>query len=89
MQGGTFTVSNLGSFGIDAFTPIINHPQAAVLGIGRIRREPVVVDNQVVPRNLVTLSLTFDHRIVDGAPAARCLQTLCEFVRNPGPRLIG
>jgi pyruvate dehydrogenase E2 component (dihydrolipoamide acetyltransferase) len=89
MQGGTFTVTNLGAFGIDAFTPVINYPEAAILGIGRIRREPVVVDNQVAIRDVVTLSLTFDHRIVDGAPAARFLQLVCECIKNPGPWLMG
>ncbi len=79
MSGGVFTITNLGMFGIDAFTPVINWPECAVLGVGRIRRVPVFVDDQVTPRDHVTLSLTFDHRIVDGAPAARFLQTL---VRN-------
>ncbi len=76
MRGGTFTVTNLGMFGIDAFTPIIALPQCAVLGIGRIVREPAVVDEQIVPRDMVTLSLTFDHRVVDGAPAARFLDAV-------------
>lgn len=88
MQGGTFTISNLGAFGIDAFTPVINFPEAAILGVGRIRREPVVRDNQVVVRDTVVLSLTFDHRIVDGAPAARFLQLVCQLVENPGPWLM-
>jgi pyruvate dehydrogenase E2 component (dihydrolipoamide acetyltransferase) len=82
-QGGTFTVTSLGSFGIDAFTPIINYPECAILGVGRIRRCPVVVDDQIVIRDQVTLSLTFDHRITDGAPAARFLRTLSEAVENP------
>jgi pyruvate dehydrogenase E2 component (dihydrolipoamide acetyltransferase) len=84
LEGGTFTVSNLGMFGIDAFTPIINPPQAAVLGIGAIRREPVYQpDGSLAPRELTTLSLTFDHRVVDGAPAARFLQTLVTAIENP------
>ena len=70
LQGGCFTVTNLGSFGIDSFTPIINAPQCAILGIGRIARRPAVIGDAIVPRDHVTLSLTFDHRIVDGAPAA-------------------
>jgi pyruvate dehydrogenase E2 component (dihydrolipoamide acetyltransferase) len=82
MQGGTFTVTSLGAFGIDAFTPIINYPECAILGIGRIRRCPVVVDDQIVIRDQVTLSLTFDHRITDGAPAARFLQTLSAAIEN-------
>lgn len=82
---GCFTVTNLGSFGIDAFTPIINWPQCAILGVGRITRQPVMDGERVVGRDLVTLSLTFDHRIVDGGPAARFLQTLAKCIENPGP----
>src|SRR4029079_16952505 len=63
MQGGTFTVTSLGAFGVDAFTPIINYPECAALGVGRIQRCPVVVDEQVAIRDRMTLSLTFDHRI--------------------------
>jgi pyruvate dehydrogenase E2 component (dihydrolipoamide acetyltransferase) len=84
MQGGCFTVSNLGVYGIDAFTPIINYPECAVLGVGRIVRRPAVIGDAIVPRDQVTLSLTFDHRIVDGAPAARFLQTLSQLIENPG-----
>jgi pyruvate dehydrogenase E2 component (dihydrolipoamide acetyltransferase) len=73
MQGGTFTVTNLGMHGIDAFTPIINLPECAVLGVGRVVAEPAVHEGRIVPRDMVTLSLTFDHRVVDGAPAARFL----------------
>jgi pyruvate dehydrogenase E2 component (dihydrolipoamide acetyltransferase) len=73
MTGGTFTISNLGMYGIDAFTPIINLPECAVLGVGRLVTEPAFHDGQIVPRDRVTLSLTFDHRVVDGAPAARFL----------------
>ncbi len=88
MQGGTFTVSNLGSLGVDAFTPLLHLPQCATLGIGRIVRRPVVIGEQIVAREQMTLSLTFDHRIVDGAPAARFLQTLSQAVENPGPWLM-
>jgi pyruvate dehydrogenase E2 component (dihydrolipoamide acetyltransferase) len=88
MQGGVFTITNLGSFGIDAFTPIINLPETAVLGLGRIRREPVVVDDQIVARDQLTLSLTFDHRIVDGAPAAKFLQTLSQAIECPSAWLL-
>jgi pyruvate dehydrogenase E2 component (dihydrolipoamide acetyltransferase) len=82
MQGGTFTVTSLGSIGIDAFTPIINPPECAALGVGRIRRCPVVLDDQIVIRDQMTLSLTFDHRITDGAPGARFLQTLNNLIEN-------
>ncbi len=88
MQDGTFTVSSLGGFGVDAFTPILNPPQVAILGVGRIQRRPAVRDDQVVVRDEITLSLTFDHASVDGAPAARFLQTLRERVENPSPWLI-
>jgi pyruvate dehydrogenase E2 component (dihydrolipoamide acetyltransferase) len=88
MHGGTFTVSNLGPFGVEAFTPIINHPECAILGLGRIRRMPAVVDDRVVARDQVTLSLTFDHRIVDGAPAARFLDSLRRLLENPSPWLM-
>jgi pyruvate dehydrogenase E2 component (dihydrolipoamide acetyltransferase) len=88
MQGGTFTVTNLGIHGIDAFTPILNLPQCAILGVGRIRREPAVHNEQIVPRDVLTLSLTFDHRVVDGAPASRFLNTLRQSIEQPGPLLI-
>jgi len=76
LSGGTFTITNLGAMGVDAFTPIINLPECAVLGVGRIVREPVVVGDAVVVQDRVWLSLTFDHRLVDGAPAARFLEAL-------------
>jgi pyruvate dehydrogenase E2 component (dihydrolipoamide acetyltransferase) len=88
MRDATFTITNLGSFGIDAFTPIIHLPQCAILGVGCIAREPAVVGERVVPRHRMTLSLTFDHRIVDGAPAARFLATLRQCLENPSPWLI-
>ncbi len=74
LQGGTFTLTNLGQVEVDAFTPILNPPQAAILGIGRIARKPAVYQDQVAIRSLMTLSLTFDHRIVDGAPAGAFLR---------------
>jgi pyruvate dehydrogenase E2 component (dihydrolipoamide acetyltransferase) len=88
LRGGTFTVTNLGAFGIDAFTPIINYPQCAILGVGCIGPRPAVAGGRVVARDQVTLSLTFDHRIADGAPAARFLQTLRAMIENPGPWLV-
>ncbi|MEO8496578.1 MAG: dihydrolipoamide acetyltransferase family protein [Planctomycetota bacterium] len=83
LQGGTFTMTNLGMFDIDFFTPIINLPQAAILGVGRIVREPVVVGDAVVPGYRLGLSLTFDHRILDGGPAARWLQRLATMIQQP------
>lgn len=88
MQGGTFTVTNLGAFDIDAFTPIIHPGQSAVLGVGRIARRPAVREDTVVIRNEITLSLTFDHRVVDGAPAARFLQALARRIAHPAPWLL-
>jgi pyruvate dehydrogenase E2 component (dihydrolipoamide acetyltransferase) len=88
MQGGTFTITNLGALGIEAFTPIINLPECAILGLGRIAREPALVGDRVEARERLTLSLTFDHRIVDGAPAARFLQDLGRRIENPGPWLL-
>ena len=84
VEGGTFTISNLGSFGADAFTPIVNPPQCAILGVGRIVDKPVAVAGLVEVRPVLWLSLTFDHRIVDGAPAARFLQQLGDRLATPG-----
>ena len=90
MEEGTFTVTNLGMFGIEAFTPILNLPQAGILGIGRIVEEPIVCAGQLVAGKTLSLSLTFDHRVVDGAPAARWLQSLCqkcvELPKKGGPK---
>jgi pyruvate dehydrogenase E2 component (dihydrolipoamide acetyltransferase) len=77
MRGGVFTISNLGIYGIEVFTPIINYPETSILGLGAMRREPVALeDDTIVVRSLMTLSLTFDHRVIDGAPAARFLAEL-------------
>jgi pyruvate dehydrogenase E2 component (dihydrolipoamide acetyltransferase) len=83
LSGGTFTLTNLGMFGIDAFTPLINLPECAVLGVGRIKRQPVMVGEEVLGRDMVWLSLTFDHRLVDGGPAARFLQRVVQLVERP------
>jgi pyruvate dehydrogenase E2 component (dihydrolipoamide acetyltransferase) len=83
LSGGTFTITNLGAFGIDVFDPIIVTGQAAILGVGRIADKPVVVDREIVVRSLMNLCLSFDHRILDGAPAARFLQRLKELLENP------
>jgi pyruvate dehydrogenase E2 component (dihydrolipoamide acetyltransferase) len=82
LSGGTFTLTNLGMFGIDAFTPLINLPECAVLGVGRIKRQPVMVGDEVVGRKMVWLSLTFDHRLVNGGPAARFLQRVVQLVER-------
>ncbi len=83
VQGGTFTITNLGMYPVDAFGAIINPPQAAILSVGRIRPEPVAVDGQVVVRDVVGLGLTFDHRVADGAAAARFLDLLIRRLENP------
>ncbi|MFL7808617.1 MAG: dihydrolipoamide acetyltransferase family protein [Anaerolineae bacterium] len=83
LSGGTFTITNLGMFDVDLFTPIINLPEAAILGVGRIQAKPVVREDQVVVAQMMTLSLAFDHRLVDGAPAARFLQRIKQLVENP------
>ncbi len=83
LQGGTFTLTNLGNFGVDAFTPIINPPECAILGIGRIVKKPAVHNDEIVVRSMLTLSLTFDHRVVDGAPAAQFLQTVASYIQAP------
>ena len=85
LRGGTFSVSNLGSVGVEFFTPIINYPESAILGIGRIMEKPVAKSGKVEIRKMLPLSLTYDHRIVDGAQAARFMMDLivrlqlCEF----------
>jgi pyruvate dehydrogenase E2 component (dihydrolipoamide acetyltransferase) len=82
-EGGTFTVTSLGSFGVDAFTPIINLPQVASLGVGALRTVPRFDEvGAVVPRRLMTLSLTFDHAFVDGAPAAEFLARVVELLEG-------
>lgn len=83
VTGAVFTITNLGMYGIDAFTPIINPPEVAILGVGRIVEEPAVVGGQVIIRARLTLSLTIDHRVVDGAPGAAFLQTLTRLLEHP------
>jgi len=83
LSGGTFTITNLGMYEVDGFTPIINYPEAAILGVGRIKAMPAVVDGEIAVRQMVWLSLTFDHRLVDGAPAARFLQYIKRLIEEP------
>ena len=83
MQGSTFTVSNLGMFGIGSFNSIINQPNSAILSVGAIVQKPVVKDGQIVVGNTMNLTLTSDHRTVDGAVGAQFLQTLKTFIENP------
>ncbi len=83
LTGGTFTVSNLGGYGVDLFAPVINPPQCAILGFGRTSERPVIVEKQVRAASVTTLSLVFDHRIVDGVPAAQYLQRIKELLEDP------
>lgn len=83
MQGGTFTVSNLGGLGGHAFTPIINAPEVAILGVSRSTFEPVWQNGQFVPRLMLPLSLSYDHRVIDGADAARFTRYVCETLEQP------
>jgi pyruvate dehydrogenase E2 component (dihydrolipoamide acetyltransferase) len=83
VTGGTFTITNLGAYGIDAFTPIINPPQVGILGVGRVVEKPVVYHGEISKRSMLFLSLTFDHRVIDGAPAAEFLHTLKGHLEDP------
>ncbi len=81
--GSTFTVTDLGVYGVDFFVPIINPPEAAILGVGRINEKPVVLHGKVVPRHMMMLCLSFDHRVVDGAPAAAFLHSVSKSLQKP------
>ncbi|TFC13240.1 2-oxo acid dehydrogenase subunit E2 [Cryobacterium algoritolerans] len=83
MSGGTFTISNLGMFGVEQFTAIINPPEGAILGVGGMAREAVVVGDAILPRHRMRYTLSADHRIIDGALAAQFLQTLTRLIENP------
>jgi pyruvate dehydrogenase E2 component (dihydrolipoamide acetyltransferase) len=82
-SGGTFTISNLGMYGVESFTPIINQPESAILGVNAIVKTAVECDGQIVMRPLMNLSLTADHRLVDGAEAARFISRIRDLVENP------
>ena len=83
VTGATFTITNLGSYGIDAFTPIINSPQVGILGVGRVVEKPVVYQGEITKRAMMFLSLTFDHRVIDGAPAAEFLGAVKGYLEDP------
>ncbi len=83
LQGGTFTVTNAGMYGTDFVTPLINAPQSAALGIGRLVPKPVVLNNQIAIRTIMGLSLTYDHRVLTGTTAAQFFQTLENIIENP------
>ncbi|MEE2659722.1 MAG: dihydrolipoyllysine-residue acetyltransferase [Candidatus Latescibacterota bacterium] len=83
MQGGCFTISNLGGIGGTSFTPIVNSPEVAILGVARSRTEAVHIDDEFQPRLIMPLSLSYDHRLIDGADGARFLRFICEGLENP------
>lgn len=83
LQNGTFTLTNLGSYKIEAFTPIINPPEVAILGIGKIIDKPIVENNEIKIAPTMVLSLSFDHRAIDGATAAEFLDNICQFIIKP------
>lgn len=85
VTGGTFTVSNLGMYGIDFFTPIINQPESGILGVGHAADKPVVRDGKITVRKIMGLSLSFDHRTIDGAQAAEFLQRIVRYLEQPRP----
>lgn len=83
MQGSTFSITNLGAYGIEFFTPVLNPPEAGILGVGAVQDTPVFVGEEVQRRSMLPLSLTFDHRVLDGAPAAEFLHTLKQYLEEP------
>lgn len=83
LSGGTFTISNLGSFGVEFFKAIVNPPECAILAVGAVIKQPVVIDDEIVIRPMMKITLSFDHRIVDGAPAARFLVSVKANLEDP------
>jgi pyruvate dehydrogenase E2 component (dihydrolipoamide acetyltransferase) len=81
--GSTFSVSNLGMFGIDQFTAIINPPEAGILAIGGVEAKPVVIDGEIQVRQRMRVTMSCDHRVIDGATGAKFLQTVKQFFENP------
>ena len=88
MEGSTFTISNLGMFGIESFTSIINQPNSAILSVGAIKEKPVVKNGQIEVGNTMKLTMACDHRTVDGATGAQFLQTLKGYIENPVTMLV-
>ena len=83
VTGGTFTISNLSMFDVDGITPILKTPETGILGVGRVKEKPAVFNGEIAIRSMMFLNLTFDHQVVDGAPAAEFLQTLARYLENP------
>ena len=87
-QGGSFTISNLGMFGIKSFDAVLNPPQAAILAVGGIQEKPVVENGKVIPGHVMHLTLSLDHRVIDGAEGAKFLNTIKLFLLNPAMLLV-
>jgi pyruvate dehydrogenase E2 component (dihydrolipoamide acetyltransferase) len=83
LSGGTFTVTNLGMFGVDHFNPVLNPPEAGILGVCRVIEKPAIVDGAIVIRPFMNICLAFDHRVVDGATGARFLERIRNFLETP------
>ncbi|MBI5014477.1 MAG: 2-oxo acid dehydrogenase subunit E2 [Deltaproteobacteria bacterium] len=83
VTGGTFTITNVSMFQVDGFTPILRAPETGILGLGRVKEKPAVHDGQIAIRSMMFLSLTFDHQVVDGAPANEFLQTVARYLEHP------
>ena len=83
MKGSSFTITNVGAIGGTHFTPILNHPEAAILGLGKMIDKPLAIDGKVEIRKVLPLSLTFDHRVVDGAEAARFMNDIIRHLEDP------
>ncbi|MDR6999151.1 dihydrolipoamide acetyltransferase family protein [Neobacillus niacini] len=83
MKGSTFTISNLGAYGVEHFTPVLNPPETGILGVGAVNDTPVYLGEKLERRSILPLSLTFDHRVLDGAPAAAFLQTVKQYLEAP------
>jgi pyruvate dehydrogenase E2 component (dihydrolipoamide acetyltransferase) len=88
MKGATFTVSNLGAFGVREFMAIVNPPEVGILAVGGAESRPVVRNGQIVPRTIMTVTLSADHRVVDGATAADFLRTLKGLLEEPATQLL-
>jgi pyruvate dehydrogenase E2 component (dihydrolipoamide acetyltransferase) len=89
LRGGTFTITNIGALGGTGAIPIINYPEVAILGVARAREEAVVRDGRIVPRTLLPISLTFDHRVADGADGARFATAIVRRLERPEQLLLG
>jgi len=83
IQGSTFTISSLGGYDVEFFTPVLNPPEAGILGVGTITDVPTYIGGKLERRSILPLSLTFDHRVLDGAPAAAFLQTVKQYLEEP------